>query len=165
MDVSTDGSYKLFIDGNFAFSASGINSPYIIPDNLKQIIYFGDATPDGSNAYGQISSYTFSQVSPPYALTVSNANVTFGTLYSDVGGIVCGTTCSANFASVTKVTLTAIPVSGYEFTGWSGACTGYGNTCTVTVDAPKTVTAKFAAFKIHQPAWKRAIGSIIQGGG
>ncbi|GEM_PF-1074278 len=115
-----------------------------------------NAAPQATQSFGITAGFT---------LTVINANVTFGTLYSDVGGIVCGTTCSANFASVTKVTLTAIPVSGYEFTGWSGACTGYGNTCTVTVDAPKTVTAKFAAFKIHQPAWKRAIGSIIQGGG
>ncbi len=158
MDVSTDGSYKLFIDGNFAFSASGINSPYIIPDNLKQIIYFGDATPDGSNAYGQISSYTFSQVSPPYALTVSNANVTFGTVSSNVGGIACGSICSTSFASGTLVTLTAIPVSGNEFIGWGGACRGYGNSCTVTMNVAQTVTANFAVFKIHQPVWKRVIG-------
>ncbi|GEM_PF-1686129 len=99
---------------------------------------------------------------PNYTLTVINANVKFGTVTSNPGGIVCGTTCSANYASGSNVTLTAIPVSGYEFTGWGGACSGYGNSCKITMDSAKTVTANFAPFKIHQPIWKRAIKSIIQ---
>ena len=100
-----------------------------------------------------------------FTLTVINANVKFGTVTSNVGGISCGTTCSANYASGSNVTLTAIPVSGYQFTGWGGACSGYGNSCTVTMSTAQTVTAKFAPFKIHQPVWKRMIKSIIQKGG
>ena len=95
-------------------------------------------------------------------LTVIHLNKSEGKVISDVGGIVCGTTCSASIVSGTTVTLTAIPVSGYEFTGWSGACRGYGNSCTVTMNAAQTVSANFAPFKIHQPIWKRAIKSIIQ---
>ena len=97
-------------------------------------------------------------------LTVSNANLAFGAVSSNVGGIACGKICSANFASGTAVTLTAIPVSGYQFTGWGGACRGYGNSCTVTMNAAQSVTANFAVFKIHQPVWKRMIGTIIPGG-
>jgi|GEM_PF-1188802 len=42
----------------------------------------------------------------------------------------------------TNVTLTAEPVSGYRFTGWSGACSGTGS-CTVNMDSTKSVTAMF----------------------
>ena len=45
----------------------------------------------------------------------------------------------------TIVTLIANPVSGYVFTGWSGAVTTTANPVTVTMDADKTVTASFAA--------------------
>jgi uncharacterized repeat protein (TIGR02543 family) len=57
-------------------------------------------------------------------------------------GINCGTTCSANFASGTVVTLTETPGTGHTFGGWSGACTGTASTCSVTVSAAKAVTAK-----------------------
>ncbi len=95
-----------------------------------------------------------------FSLTVSNANVPYGTVSSNVGGIVCSTTCSASFASASAVTLTAIPASGYEFSGWGGACSGYGNSCTVTMNAAETVTANFVVLKVHQPIWKRAISSV-----
>ena len=42
----------------------------------------------------------------------------------------------------TVVTVTNTPVTGSTFTGWSGACSGAGS-CTVTMDAAKTVTATF----------------------
>ena len=104
-------------------------------------------------------------VTPGLALTVSNANVAFGNVISNIGGIYCGANCSASFPSGSFVTLTAIPISGYEFTGWGGACGGYGNSCTVTMNAAQTVTANFTVFTIHQPVWKRVIKSIIKGGG
>ena len=100
-----------------------------------------------------------------FALTVSIANSIGGTVASNVGGFACGRKCSASFASGTLITLTAIPVSGFEFTCWGGACRGYGNSCTVTMNAAQTVTANFTVFTIHQPVWKRVIKSIIKGGG
>ncbi len=120
-----------------------------------------------AGSYIDFNGNTHGFVAVPTPLTVSNANSAGGTIVSNVGGIDCGTTCSANFSSGTAVTLTAIPASGYEFTGWGGACSGYGNSCKVTtVNAAQTVTANFAPFKIRQPSWKRVINSlIIQGGG
>jgi len=44
-------------------------------------------------------------------LNISNSG--FGTVISDVGSINCGTVCQQNYVSKTKVTLAAIPVSGY----------------------------------------------------
>ncbi|PZN74311.1 MAG: hypothetical protein DM484_21540 [Candidatus Methylumidiphilus alinenensis] len=105
----------------------------------------------------------FNQVpNPNTLLTVINNNPTNGMITSNYGGINCGTACAQYYDSGSYVVLTANPVSGYEFSGWRGACSGYGNSCTVTMNAAQTVTANFAVFKIHQPTWKRVIKSIIK---
>ena len=70
-----------------------------------------------------------------------------GTVTSSPAGINCPSTCSANFAPATQVTLTATPAGGSGFAGWSGACSGFGN-CLVTMNAAQSVTATFA-----QPAY------------
>ncbi len=93
-------------------------------------------------------------------LTVINSNPPGGTIISDYGGITCGTACAQSYDKGSVVVLTAIPVSGYQFTGWGGACSGYGNSCTVTMNAAQTVTANFAIFKVDHPVWKRAIGML-----
>jgi hypothetical protein len=65
-----------------------------------------------------------------------------GTVTSNPSGISCGSTCSANFASGTLVTLSETPASGYNFTGWSGACSGTGS-CMVTMNSAASVSAAF----------------------
>ena len=77
-----------------------------------------------------------------YALNVSKSGTGSGTITSAPTGINCGTTCSVLFNYPTSVILTAVASTGSTFTGWSGACTGT-STCTVTMDAPKSVIANF----------------------
>jgi hypothetical protein len=69
-----------------------------------------------------------------------------GTVTSDPAGIDCGTTCSAEFATGTVVTLTAAPDAGSTFAGWGGDAStcGAALTCQVTVNAATNVTATFA---------------------
>jgi len=67
-----------------------------------------------------------------------------GLVSSNPAGIRCGSDCTELYAAGTVVTLTARAGRGSAFTGWSGACTGSG-TCTVTMDAAKTVTATFGS--------------------
>jgi PKD repeat protein len=83
---------------------------------------------------------TFNTVS--YALSVSKSGAGSGTVSSSPAGISCGSTCSANYASGTSVTLTAAAAAGSTFAGWSGACSGTGN-CTVSMSAARSVTATF----------------------
>jgi uncharacterized repeat protein (TIGR02543 family) len=62
------------------------------------------------------------------------------------GGIQCGNggaTCTAKENEDSEVTLTATPARNATFTGWNGACSGTGTTCTVTMDAAKSVSAAF----------------------
>src|SRR5438034_1130912 len=80
---------------------------------------------------------------PTFVLTVTTAGAGAGTVTSTPAGIDCGTACSASYTSGTVVTLTATPVVGSVFTGWSGAtCTGTGP-CTVSLTVATTVTATF----------------------
>jgi hypothetical protein len=58
-------------------------------------------------------------------------------------GINCGSTCNANFAQGTQVSLSPQPASGWTFNSWSGACNGSGS-CNVTMNSAQSVTATFA---------------------
>jgi hypothetical protein len=78
-----------------------------------------------------------------YALSVTKSGSGSGTVTSSSGGINCGSTCSATYASGTTVTLTATAASGSTFGGWSNGCTGTSSTCTVSMTAARTVTATF----------------------
>lgn len=54
------------------------------------------------------------------------------------------TSCSASVAPGRLVSVTETPTGDGSFTGWSGACSGFG-TCVVKMDGNETVTANFAA--------------------
>jgi endoglucanase len=87
---------------------------------------------------------TFNTSGTTYALGVTKSGTGSGTVTSNTGGINCGSTCSANIASGTSVTLTAAAASGSTFAGWGGACSGT-STCTVSMTAARSVTATFNA--------------------
>jgi len=55
------------------------------------------------------------------------------------------------FDAGTVVTLTAAPVSGYQFSGWSGDVSGSINPVTLTMDANKNATAAFTALPSSSP--------------
>ena len=80
--------------------------------------------------------------SSSFALSVTKAGTGTGTVTSSPTGVNCGSTCSANYASNSSVTLTAAAASGSTFAGWSGACTGTGS-CVLSMTAARNVTATF----------------------
>jgi len=78
-----------------------------------------------------------------FTLSVSKAGIIGGTVASSDGGINCGATCSAAYNSGTTVTLTATPNLLSIFIGWSGCDAVSDTTCTVTMNAARSVTADF----------------------
>jgi hypothetical protein len=67
-----------------------------------------------------------------------------GTVTSSPAGISAPGTNTATFAPNTEVTLTATPATAGTAINWGGACSGAsGSTCTVTMDASKTVSVTF----------------------
>ncbi|HTM22799.1 MAG TPA: choice-of-anchor D domain-containing protein, partial [Kofleriaceae bacterium] len=95
-------------------------------------------TVDGSEAV----TATFALQS--HLLTAGKSGNGAGTVTSNPSGIACGATCSASWDHGTAVTLTAAAAPGSSFTGWSGCDSVSGATCSVTLDAARTVTAGFA---------------------
>jgi hypothetical protein len=85
-------------------------------------------------------------------LTAAKAGTGSGSVTSNsnpasLNQINCGATCSASYESGTLVTLTATPATGSSFTSWSGCDTVSGATCTVTMNAARSVTATFTVQK------------------
>jgi len=79
-----------------------------------------------------------------FPLSVAKTGTGKGQVVSTPTGIECGTTCNAEFAEGTEVTLTATPEAGSSFSGWAGACSGTGQ-CKVTVEEALEVRAEFTA--------------------
>jgi hypothetical protein len=73
----------------------------------------------------------FTQVANNRLVTLTKSGM--GVITSNPSGLNCAADCSsasANFASTTAITLTALPYSGSTFTGWGGICSGTGS-CTI----------------------------------
>jgi len=98
-------------------------------------------------------------------LTVTLSGAGSGTITSSPAGINCGATCTGTYQLNTQVTLTAAPASGSEFQGWSGACSGTGATCIVTLDSAKSVGAGFGTVATPPPSTGGNNGSGGGGGG
>ena len=80
---------------------------------------------------------------PKFNLRVTKNKL--GSVTSDPAGINCKanvTSCSTKIFSGTKVTLTATPIAGRTFVGWTGACSGK-DVCSLTMDGSKGVNATF----------------------
>ena len=102
---------------------------------------------------------TFNAGGGNFTLTAADAGTGTGTITSLPSGINCGTTCSASFASGTVVKLTATAGTGDKFAGWSGACSGNAKTCSVTMNAAKSVTATFSPFSVRLTVTKSGAGT------
>jgi hypothetical protein len=60
-----------------------------------------------------------------------------------VGTISCPSECRALYAEGVSVRLTAVPAADQQFDNWEGACRTDDPVCELSMDSPKTVTAKF----------------------
>jgi mannan endo-1,4-beta-mannosidase len=83
------------------------------------------------------------------SLAVSRTGTGSGVVTSAPSGIDCGTTCSATFVDGTSIKLTATPDATSVFAGWAGDCTGTSPTCTVLMNAGKSVTATFTRIDVR----------------
>ncbi|HTM20670.1 MAG TPA: hypothetical protein VL172_09190, partial [Kofleriaceae bacterium] len=86
-----------------------------------------------------------------YYLTINKGSTGTGTVTSSPSGQTCDASCSASsypWDAGTTVTLTATPSSTSTWGSWSGCDSTSGMTCTVTMNAARSVTANFHASKL-----------------
>lgn len=99
-------------------------------------------------------------------VNLTKSGIGTGLVTSSPAGINCGTACtsdSASFTANSSVTLTANPDPGWVFTGWSGACTGFGD-CVLTMSADRNVQAHFGEVSYQPDAMlRRAGGGMYKG--
>ena len=96
-------------------------------------------------------------------LTLSVNNGVGGKVTSIVG-IDCGNACSVVLPYNSVATLQTTVDAGYLFDGWSGACSGSASTCTVTLDASKSVTASYRPIGLTSLAVAPASVTLAVGG-
>jgi hypothetical protein len=96
-------------------------------------------------------SASFDPPAPPSQLSVAMAGTGVGSVSGPTAGIACGAECTANVPQGTPVTLTAAAAFGSRFSGWSGACSGTGMTCSWTMNGATTVMATFESNRVDRP--------------
>jgi len=126
-------------------SITGVSNPYI-PGSNAQIT----AVPDAGYVF---TGWTGGASGTQNPLTVlMDGNKTIGATFTPIynvtldtlaGGAVTGVTNP--YLSGTNATLTAVPATGFVFSGWTGAASGTDNPLTVLMDGNKTVGATFTA--------------------
>jgi len=109
----------------------------VAPD-AATVAYVQTAGTGACNPAGFSKSYTIEPAysGPTQVLTTSVDPAGSGTISPAAG--------PHTYPQGQVVNVTATPATGYAFDHWSGACSGSGS-CSVTLDADKSVTAHFAA--------------------
>jgi hypothetical protein len=127
-----------------SFALADLFSPPVLVD------LNGDKLPDVVLTHGSANSVDVllnTSGAPSFSLNLTMAGVVLGTAGGFVAsqplGLVCEISCVGTFPTGTTVTLTETPLYGSVFAGWSGACSGMGATCTVTMNAAQSVAATF----------------------
>jgi len=167
-DVSNNGNGKLLIEGDGGITLAGANASEfsIVSDDCAGTtvspaavctinVRFEPVSAGSKNASLAIASDDLYMPTlnvalsgnaelQQHKLTVVKSGDGSGAVLAG-GGINCGTTCSADYAVGTKVTLSAAKSKDGDsvFAGWfGGGCTGVGE-CKVTMNQSVTVTAVF----------------------
>ena len=126
-------------------SITGVSNPYT-PGSNAQIT----AVPDAGYAF---TGWTGDASGTQNPLTVlMDGNKTIGATFTPIYNVTLDTLVDGSVTGVTNpylsgtnATLTAVPATGFVFSGWTGAASGTENPLTVTMNGNKTIGATFTA--------------------
>ncbi len=147
IDYNLDGDFddageEVFSDSGTSTVTGSFTVASVEVTTRMRVSMKWDAAPTSCEtfSYGEVEDYTvvIAGAGPQYTLTTNttgNGSITL----NPTGG---------TYPEDTVVTLTAVPDSGWQFDGWSGAVSGTTNPTTVTMDADKTVTATFSEIPV-----------------
>lgn len=117
-----------------------------IPDDGGTFVqWLGACAGQGNPCVLTVDAFTSAAASFGTPVDVRFAGSGAGTVRSTPAGIECTQDCSAQFAAMTIVTLSATAGHGDGFDGWSGACSNFTGDCRLFLDDAKSVTANFTS--------------------
>ena len=90
---------------------------------------------------------------------ITAAGTAGGRIVSSPVGIDCGSDCAEGYTVAKVVTLTAIPAANSKFVGWSGDADCSDGS--VTMNASKTCTARFAVNSVMLSIAKKGKGKVV----
>jgi hypothetical protein len=132
-------SNNVFRGWTGACTGTDLTCTLTIEDALTTTATFAAAVAAGGGGGGGGGSLLTLQVS-----ATNGANGVVTAVPNGDKAINCGKDCSARYPAGTAVTLTATPVAGKSFLGWTGGCTGAAPQCTVTMNANVSTQAAFS---------------------
>lgn len=109
----------------------------------------GGASSGGGGAGGFPGGGTGGVGVPTVLVSVSATGTGAGRVVSEPYGLDCDVPCGAEFEVGSTVTLSAEPLPGSRFLGFSGDCSG--PSCTLRVDEGRSVVAEFQALPSEPP--------------
>jgi len=143
--VTINGSFYDFNIGNYLVMVGGVTGT-VTSVNAGTMVF---TVPPNAGSGGQVVvTYYGGALYGPSLTVVYRLNATIagsGNINSTngLGELACSTSsCTGNFNYNESASLAATPSTGYNFTGWSGDCTGTGN-CSMNMTTSKSVTATF----------------------
>ena len=134
--VPSDGTFDEESDEGYTFTPASTVPLGAHTFSTRAINQFGHVSPAASDAL------TISLPPGFVGLTVTKAGNGGGTVTGT--GIDCGIDCFEGYASGTPVVLTATPLYASTVAGWTSCDSPSGSTCTMTMNASKSVTATFS---------------------
>ena len=100
-------------------------------------------------------AYGYGLFTPYMNFTLNAACYTLGTAVapalSGVVNVNTGENCTGGYTAGTVVQVSAVPNTGFVFTGWSGDASGTSNPVSVTMDGSKSVTADMRGETLLSP--------------
>jgi hypothetical protein len=142
-----------------ALLAAACNTP--VTDGLQECGPNGEC-PDGYLCNPTNNRCVMSGGSVALSLTIDGS----GSITATGAAAPCqSSSCSFAFTQNATVTLTAQPAAGARFVEWGGACSGTQPTITVTMDAAKSCTAKFADRVTVSASVSGASGAVVAASG
>lgn len=154
-DNSAISGYSWSCDNGTLSSASLIDAILTVSADVNNDTIYACSfvATDDSNNQSSPATVTITIINelPPALLTLSVSATDLIT--GDMGKIVvtpdgseCLSDCSISYENGTFVVITAMPAEGYGIDSWGGECaSAVGETCVVTMDSDKTVSAIFLA--------------------
>jgi len=179
-DCGTANMSQITWTRDIGLPTAAIFGPYVISPPTRADISFATLLISGTHTYtatgfddvpaavtsGKAAVVSLSQpvltvaVSPGGSVTSAPSGIT-----SCTNPLVIGTSvCAFGFDTDKTVVLTATADSAHSFSTWGGDCSGIGNTCTVSMTAPRTVTATFSTVPTY-PLTVTSSGGTVSGTG